>query len=237
LIFVARDVIVRAAMELIVPEILAEARHLSLPLLFTGLVLGLALWLLGWWSYRFWAALLTTVTAGIIGLQEAPMLQVQPLLAALLLAIAAGLLALALMRLLAFAIAGLVLLSLAQVVAPSVDARWVCFLTGGILATILFRLWIMALTSFIGTLLILHCSLCLLEPALAGNCATWSRENWIFLNWLCLSTVALGAALQFLLYRWGKKSGKGDKSGDTVKSGSKGLSGRLGALAPFRKAA
>lgn len=237
MIFVARDVIVRGAMELIVPEILAEARHLSLPLLLTGLLLGLALWLLGWWSYRFWAALLTTVTAGIIGLQEAPLLQVQPLLAALLLAIAAGLLALALMRLLAFAAAGLALLALAQTVAPTVDAHWVCFLAGGILATILFRLWIMALTSLVGTLLILHCGLCLLEPALAGNCANWSREHWILLNWLCLPTVALGATLQFLFYRWGKKSGKGDKPGDTVRNGNKSLSGRLGAMVPFRKAA
>src|SRR5437868_457492 len=173
-------------MELIIPEILAEARHLSTPLLVSGLVLGLVLWLAGWWTYRFWVALLTTVVAGVVGLYEANVFHMQPLLAALLLAIAAGLLALSMMRLFAFAAAGVVFLTLARIMAPSVDAPWVCFLAGGILAIILFRPWMMALTSFGGAMLLLHTGLCLLEPVLLGDCVAWGRAHWIMLNWLCL---------------------------------------------------
>jgi hypothetical protein len=224
-------------MEFIIPEILAEARQLSSTLLLACLLLGLALWLMGWWSYRFWVALLTTVGAGIFGLYEAPLLQVQPLLAALFLAVAAGLLALALMRLFAFVAGGLVVLALAQVVAPSVEATWVLFLSGGILATILFRPWLMALTGFGGSLLILHSGLCLLEPTLQVNSALFAREHGVMLNWLCLLSTILGATGQYLLYRRAGDAGKGDKGGDAGKGGGKSLTGRLRMMGPFRKAA
>ena len=73
-------------------------KALSVGLCATGLVVGLALWLFGWWSHRFWVVLTTTVLAGVFGLYEAAMFRTHPLVAALLLAVAAGLLALALIR-------------------------------------------------------------------------------------------------------------------------------------------
>jgi hypothetical protein len=220
-------------MDLIIPEILVEARQLSLPLLLLALGLGLGLWVAGWWTYRFWVALLTTIIAGVVGLYEASLFNMQPLLAAILLAIAAGLLALSLMRLFAFAVAGVGFLALAHIVAPSVDAPWVCFLIGGILAIILFRPWMMALTGFLGCLLLVYSGLCLLEPALQGNCVGWARAHWIMLNWICLFGTLLGAGIQFLVYRRRHKSAK---KGDAGKPGGKGITGRLRIL-PFRKAA
>jgi hypothetical protein len=219
-------------MELFIPEILAEARHLSLPVLASCLAVGLALWLAGWWSYRFWVALLTTVAAGVVGLYEAAMFQMQPLLAALLLAVAAGLLALSLMRLFAFAAAGVGVILLARVIAPSVDAPWVCFLAGGILATIMFRLWVMALTSFLGSLVIVYSGLCLLEPVLRANAAQWGQQHAILLNSLCLLTTVLGAGLQYLVYRRRSQKAGGDH-GDS--SGS--FADKLKMLVPFRRAA
>ncbi len=217
-------------MELIVPEILAEARHLSWPILLAGLVLGLVLWLAGWWTYRFWVALVTTVAAGVLGLYESNLFQMQPLLAALLLAIAAGLLALSLMRLFAFVVAGVGFLALAKVVAPSVEAPWVCFLAGGILAIILFRPWMMALTSFGGAVLVLYISMCLLEQLFLGDCAHWGRAHGILLNWLCVLGTGLGAIVQFLIHRRGRKSGKGGTPAPSIV-------GRIRALVPLRKAA
>ena len=49
-----------------------------------GLALGLFLWLFGWWSHRFWVVLVTTVLAGLFGLNEAPRLSANPIVLSLL---------------------------------------------------------------------------------------------------------------------------------------------------------
>src|SRR5436853_292805 len=94
-------------MVLIATDILADLCGLSLGLLIALVPVGLLLWLFGWWSNRFWIVLATTVCAGVFGLLEATTWQAQPIVVAVLLAIAAGILALALMRLITFAAGGL----------------------------------------------------------------------------------------------------------------------------------
>ena len=93
-------------MQILAPDILADARGLSLPLHITAVLVGLALWTFGWRNHRFWVALVTTVAAGTFGLAEAPALHAHPLLAAVFLAVAAGMLALSLVRLVAFTAGG-----------------------------------------------------------------------------------------------------------------------------------
>ena len=90
-------------MALLAPDILEEARGLSVAVSVSGLVLGLLLWLLGWRGHRFWIVLAATVSAGVAGLSMGPSYGASPELAGLLLAIAAGVLALAL------AVAGILL--------------------------------------------------------------------------------------------------------------------------------
>ncbi len=55
-------------MQLLLPEILAEVRELSLFLIISGFLAGGVLWLAGWRRYRFWEDLTDTVGAGIFGL-------------------------------------------------------------------------------------------------------------------------------------------------------------------------
>jgi hypothetical protein len=117
--------------------------------------------------------------------------------------------------------------------APSIDAPWVWFLGGGILAILLFRPWIMAMTSFGGALLLLHASLCLLDPVLLGDCVPWSRAHWIMLNWVCLISAGVGTVLQFLIHRRWRPAAKGA----AAKPANPGLIGRMRMLIPFRKAA
>jgi hypothetical protein len=188
-------------MSILLPEILVEARGLSPAVLIAGLAIGLVLWLGGWWSYRFWAVLGTTVIAGVFGLYEAPLLHMQPLLASVLLAIAAGLLALSLMRLAAFAAGGCTCLVLVHMLFPSVHAPMICFLAGGILAILLFRLWMILLTSAAGTLLIFHCGLGLF--GLLGNVdpGVWARSQETGLTWACGLIALLGWVIQFFLTR------------------------------------
>src|SRR6266849_4882114 len=86
------------AVQLVAPDILAEARGLPTALSGTGVAFGLLLWALGWRLHRFWIVLATTVIAGVYGLASGTAPGVQPLVVALLLAVAAGMLALPLAR-------------------------------------------------------------------------------------------------------------------------------------------
>ncbi len=51
-------------MNLIEPEVLADLSGLSIGLCVVGLLLGLALWLLGWRRHRFWVVLGITFLGG-----------------------------------------------------------------------------------------------------------------------------------------------------------------------------
>src|SRR5262249_33906293 len=96
----------KSVMSILDPEILQELSGLSVGLCVSGAVIGLLLWLTGWWLHRFWIVLATTALAGILGLVSGSVHGVQALIAAVLLAVAAGILALALIRLVAFAAGG-----------------------------------------------------------------------------------------------------------------------------------
>ncbi|MCS7046457.1 MAG: hypothetical protein NZO58_08895, partial [Gemmataceae bacterium] len=89
-------------MNVVTPEFVAEACSLSPGLLGGGAAVGLVLWLFGWPTHRFWIVFLATILAGIYGLHEGPALGTPALAAGLALAVAAGVLALALVRLFAF---------------------------------------------------------------------------------------------------------------------------------------
>ncbi len=190
-------------MQLLVPEILADACDLSLGLIILGLVLGVVLWLFGWWTHRFWVVMMTTVLAGIYGLYEAPVFRAHPLWAALLLAVTAGMLALAVVRVLAFAAGGLAGLLAIQALAPSFNQPMIGFLACGLVGIFLFRLWMMALTSFVGTLLMAYSGLSILSRSGSVDVVTWTEQfgppGDILLNWACVLIAGLGLLTQFLL--------------------------------------
>jgi hypothetical protein len=188
-------------MHLLSPGVLAEACGFSVAACATGLVLGLLLWLLGWRGHRFWIVLIATVSAGIWGLYSGPAFGAQPMAAGLLLAIAAGTLALALVRVVAFAAGGLAIWLVLRVVTPSWDDPLVCFLAGGLIGLVLFRLWTMALTSFAGTLLMGYSGLCLAHALGKLDAVAFSENNATLLNAACGGVALTGLALQFLLDR------------------------------------
>jgi hypothetical protein len=195
-------------MQLIDPDILADAQGLSAGLVLIGLAVGLMLWLAGWWSHRFWIVLFTTVGAGVFGLSEAAALRTNPVVAGLLLALAAGILALALVRLVAFAAGGIGALLLMQVVAPAVDQPLVSFVAGGLAAVLFFRLGMMVLTSWCGTLLLVYGGLCLLDTLGRMDAALWAATNRVTLNWACAGLTLLGVIVQLVGSRWWTWLGK-----------------------------
>jgi hypothetical protein len=195
-------------MQILAPDILTDARGLSSALHVMGLIVGLALWLLGWRNHRFWVVLVTTVSAGTYGLAEGPTLHAHPLVAAALLAFAAGVLALSMVRLVAFAAGGFVGLVVVQTLAPTWDQPLVAFVGGGLLGHFLFRLWMMALTSFCGTLLMSYTGLCLADRLGKLDAVAWTQQRTQILNWLCGAAAALGFFVQFVLER--RFGGKAD---------------------------
>jgi hypothetical protein len=188
-------------MHLIAPDIMAEARGLSPAIPAVGAAIGALLWLFGSYGHRFWIVMLLTLAAGIYGLYCGPAYGMQPMVAGLLLAVSTGTLGLALMRVLAFVAGGLAALWLAHVLAPTYDEPLVFFLLGGLVGVLLIKLWITALSSLAGTLLVAYSSLCLLDRWLKLDSVTWAAENTALLNWAVIAFASLGTLTQFLLYR------------------------------------
>ncbi len=192
-------------MQLVAPNILAEARGLSPFIPGTALGVGLFLWLFGARGHRFWIALIITVGAGFVGLRYGPEYQMQPLVAGLLLAVAGGALALSLVRVLLFVAGGFTALAVVHSMAPAWDEPIASFLVGGLGGILLYRFWITTLTSLCGTLLIAYSSLCLLDRHKVVDAVAYSERNGPLLNWACGAAAIMGILVQFLLERRRKR--------------------------------
>jgi hypothetical protein len=188
-------------MEMIAPDILADALGLSFGFYAGGLLAGLALWLLGWRWHRFWVVLAVTLLGGTYGLGEGASLGAHPLVAGVLLALTAGLLALALARLVAFAGGGVLALVAVHALVPTWEHHLISFLAGGLFGVLLFRIWITALTSLAGALLVGYCGLCLAERFSTLKAIDFARDRADLLNWCCGLAAGLGLLVQLLLAR------------------------------------
>jgi MFS family permease len=192
-------------MQGIAPELLQTILGLSATAATAGVVLGFLLWLFGWWGHRFWIVLFTTVAAGIYGMKSGHASGVAPIVAGLLLAISAGMMALALARVVAFMAGGLAICLVMQWLFPSWEERLLWFLGGGLAGLVLFRLWMMTLTSLAGTLMMGYFGLCLLDTLGKMNAQLWVEQRTTMLNWACAGVTLLGVLAQFLVERWRKR--------------------------------
>ena len=188
-------------MTLVPSDILDEVRQLPPFLLATGLTIGLLLWLFGGRGHRFWLVLAMTTGGGVFGLCFGSAYALQPLVAGLLLAVTAGALALALARVLLFFAGGACCIWLARTVAPSWDEPALCFLIGGLLGVLLYKVWVTALTSLAGALLITYSILGLLSHLGVDGLPAWANQQAPLLNWLCAASAVLGLLTQLLMER------------------------------------
>lgn len=188
-------------MSLMDQDILADVVQLSPGLLGLGVGLGLSLWLFGWRWHRFWIVLATTVAAGLVGLWHGERFHAQPLVAAPLLALAAGVLALALVRLLAFLTGGIAGLLFLQSALPQWNQPLACFIISGLIGLVLFRLCWMGLTSLGGTLLLAYSGLAMGHHYQALDALLWTQQTGALLSWILGGAAGLGLAFQFLLDR------------------------------------
>lgn len=189
-------------MHLLAPEILEVAKDLPIALTAPAFGIGLLLCVTGWAWHRFWIVLVTTVAGGVTGLNIGPSYGMKPLVAGLLLAIAGGQLALALVRVVVFAAVGAAAALLVRAYAPANwDIPLGCFLAGGLIGLLLFRLWTMVLTAFTGTLLMGYAVLCVLDRLQKVNAMDWATQRSLWFDGGCAAVTLLGVAVQVLLER------------------------------------
>ncbi len=191
-------------MWVIEPDILVLTRQLSPPMCFVGFVLGAFLWSFGARTHRFWLALIMTVSAGALGLSLGRDYGVQPLVAGLLMALAAGVMALALARISLFLLGGLC----GMLLTCAAGAGWnemVCFLTGGLIGVCLYDLWITVLSSLAGTVLMAYSLVSVLDRFARINSIALAEKHRPLINWGIAGSVAVGMLVQYLLERRRKK--------------------------------
>jgi hypothetical protein len=198
-------------MQLIASDILAEGNGLSVPFSAAGVVLGLLLWAYGWRWHRFWVVFAATVGAGIYGLHiQSAGAGPRMLAVAVLLAVAVGMMAIDLSRLIAFATAGLGCWLIVRAVVPAFQEPMICILAGGVLGLCLYRLQMMLIFSFSGVLLFGHCALWLFEKLMEAefNAEKWAANNSLALNIAVIATSLLGVAIQGQFDRYRQNSGQ-----------------------------
>ncbi len=188
-------------MHLLSPEILEEACEISAPIAATTCAVGFLIWLFGWRGHRFWIVLATTIAAGIFGLYSEPIHKTQPLVAGVLLALAAGALALALVRVVAFASGAIALWIAVHALIPNWHEPLVALLVGGLIGILLFRAWTMVLTSSTCALLMAYSGLCLAHKLGNVDVVALAENHPTFLNCVFGTAAVAGIALQYLLAR------------------------------------
>jgi hypothetical protein len=215
-------------MQLIAPEILSEARGLTTAMSGTLCVLGVALWLFGWRWHRFWIVSGITLAAGLLGLNAGRAAGGTQIMAVgILLAVAAGMLALELAKVFAFVAGGCGAWLAIQWVFPQAQELWAVFLSGGLFGVLLYRLWTMLLTSLIGVLMAGHAALLLLEPLAAFDAVKWVIANQAAVNGTVVGLTVLGILLQAVAApdeteaKKDKKDDKDDKKSKKEESESK----------------
>jgi hypothetical protein len=76
-----------------------------------------------------------------------------------------------------------------------------CILVGGLIGLLLFRLWIMTLTSVAGSALMAYFGLALAETLGRLNAQAVVKEQSALVNWSCAACALVGLVLQFMIDR------------------------------------
>jgi hypothetical protein len=171
----------------------------ELPVLFTIVLtgVGLCLWACGWWTHRFWMVLAATLAAGITGLRIGPACGVQPIVAGLLAAVAAGCLALSLARAVVALVCGLACWYFFQLLLPQWTVPLICVLVGGMLGVVLHDFWVVVLTSFAGMVFLAYGGLVLTEKMTRFDAVRWVSQNPNLVHCGYVAAALFGIVVQY----------------------------------------
>lgn len=149
-------------MEIVSSKLVAEASELPSVVLVLTAAIGPLLWVLGWRIHRALFVAASTLVGGMYGLAHGPAFGLYPAVAAGLMSLSAGGLAMAAMRIGVFVVFGALLeLAVRSTIANHVDEQsqaWLrvsAFLIGGLLSLLCYRFLVIAFTSLLGAYLLL----------------------------------------------------------------------------------
>lgn len=144
-------------MEIVSSKLVAQAADLPPVVLALAAAFGPLLWLLGWRLHRTLVVAGATLAGGVYGLVHGPSLHLYPIVAAALLSLSLGGLALAILRIGVFVVFGAIAdLTVGAWLAHRGDDGervWIhaaCLLGGGLASLICYRLLVIVTTSFAG---------------------------------------------------------------------------------------
>ncbi len=184
-------------MQFIAPDVLTAARGLSAGTGVALVIIGTLLWAVGWRYHRFWMVFGITLVAGVLGLSAGQAAGGQQVMVVgVLVAVAAGMLALELAKLLAFATGGVAAWVGVQALLPQATELWAVFLCGGLFGVLLYRLWTMLTTSLVGVFVAGHAGLTVAGGAWKFDAAKWAADHTIELNGIVVAATILGVVVQ-----------------------------------------
>lgn len=184
-------------MQLILPDVLAAARGLSAGAAGFLALVGFLMWVAGWRWHRFWVVFGLSLAAGIVGLGAGSASGGgHVMVVGVLLAVAAGMLALELSKILAFVTGGAAAWMATQTILPQAQELWAVFLSGGLFGVVLYRFWTMLTTSFLGVLLTWHTGLVLIESLTGLDAEKWAGAHAAALNGGVIAVTVIGVLVQ-----------------------------------------
>jgi hypothetical protein len=220
------------AMRLISPDILTAANGLSLGASGFIFFVGLLLWTCGWRWHKFWVVFGITTGAGLIGLTAGQASGGQVLVLGILLAFAGGVMALEVAKILAFAGGGLGAWLAVQNVLPQAHEMWAVFLSGGLFGVLLYKLWTMIVTSFLGVLVAGHAAFAILNEA-GTTTPKFTADNATAINGAVIVLTLVGAIVQAIVAKGAAAEVGGDITDESDEESTVNWWKKL----PLRKAA
>ncbi len=214
-------------MEIIDPRLVEEASKLPSAVLLLSAAVGPVFWVLGWRIHRGLFVAAATIAGGVYGLVHGPALGLYSGIAALLLSLSVGGLALALLRIGTFVTVGaLVAIGLGRLFDGRLEVdslRWVqvtAFLSGGLLSLVCYRFLVIALTSFVGAFLLLLGGLAFAHRQGEADTIALARDRPAIMAAAFVTLGVLGTVGQYLAERR-----RGAPSGDPKRHAAKTLIG------------
>jgi hypothetical protein len=187
-------------MQLISPDVLTASTGLSLGASGFAFFVGLLLWTCGWRWHKFWVVFGMTTAAGLVGLSAGQAAGGQVLVLGVLLAFAGGVMALEVAKILAFVAGGFGAWLAIQSVLPQAHEMWAVFLSGGLFGVLLYKLWTMLMTSFLGVLLAGHAAFAILIEA-GSITPKFAAEHAFAINGAIVVLTLVGAIVQAIVAR------------------------------------
>lgn len=193
-------------MEILSPDVVVDFLDLPMPALLAMMGTGLLLAITGWKWHRFWLTLCVSLFAGMIGMRQATAWGIsQPVVSGVLLAAAAGCLALSLSRVALFLAYGLTCWYAMKRMAPVYAIPAICICAGGLFSVIFYRFCVVLLTSTLGSITLSYGVIAYVEQQKWYAALNWLKEQLVVAHAALAGVTLVALFIQLALWRKSRK--------------------------------